>query len=152
MVDRTTSAKGRALIRQFEGLELKAYPDPGSGGDPWTIGVGTTVYPNGVKVKKGDTITDAQANEYLAHDLQKFEASVNKLTGGVTTQGQFDALVSFCYNVGRENLKTSTLLRLHNEGNYAGAKGQFGRWNKAAGKVLAGLTKRRAAEAELYSS
>lgn len=147
---RTASPDGIALLNRFEGLRLQAYPDPGTGGKPWTIGIGTTVYPDGRGVKAGDTITEAQAEEYLRHDLARFEAAVNKLTGGVTTQPQFDALVSFAYNVGEEALRTSTLLRLHNEGNYSAAAGQFARWNKAAGHVLPGLTKRRAAEAALY--
>lgn len=155
-----TSAAGIALIKEFEGLELKAYPDPGSGGDPWTIGIGTTVYPNGTKVQPGDVCTEAQAEDYLRHDLAKFEAAVVRLTRGKATQGQFDALVSFCYNVGAdedsdtiaEGLGDSTLLRKHNAGDYDGAALEFAKWNKAAGKVLRGLTKRRAAEAALYRS
>lgn len=146
----TTSDGGIALIKRFEGLELRAYPDPGTGGKPWTIGIGTTIYPSGQAVKAGDVITEAQAEEYLRHDLARFEAAVNRLTGGVVTQGQFDALVSFAYNVGEAALKESTLLRLHGEGNYDAAAGQFARWNKAAGKVLTGLTRRRAAEAQTY--
>lgn len=149
---RTTGPEGIVLIKKFEGLRLQAYPDPGSGGEPFTVGIGTTVYPSGQKVRPGDVITEAQAEEYLAHDLREFEAAVNKYTGGVTTQGQFDSLTSFCYNVGREALRTSTLLRLHNEGDYDGAARQFARWNKSSGRVLAGLTRRRAAEAALYRS
>lgn len=146
---RTISAKGIALIKEFEGLRLKAYPDPGSGGEPWTIGIGTTVYPDGRKVKQGDVITEAQAEEYLRHDIASFEAKVN-LYAKVATQGQHDALTSFAYNVGPENLRTSTLLRKHNEGDYEGAAQQFAKWNRAAGKILTGLTRRRAAEAALY--
>lgn len=152
MIERKTSAAGIALIKQFEGLRLKAYPDPGSGGEPWTIGIGTTVYPDGRKVRPGDTITEAQAEDFLRHDLARFEAAVSKLVGENATQGQFDALVSFAYNVGPEALRTSTLLRLHNAGDYAGAAGQFARWSKAAGKTLPGLVRRRAAEAALYRS
>lgn len=151
-VGKRTSKDGIDLIKRFEGMELKAYPDPGSGGEPWTIGIGTTVYPAGKKVRPGDVITEAQAEEYLAHDLRRFEDAVNKFTGGVTTQPQFDALTSFAYNVGEEALRTSTLLRKHNEGDYDGAAQEFKRWNKASGKVLAGLTRRRAAEASLYRS
>lgn len=146
---RKTSAEGIALIKRFEGCELRAYPDPSTGGKPWTIGIGTTVYPSGQAVKPGDVITEAQAEDYLRHDLARFEAAVNKLAPK-TTRSQFDALVSLAYNVGETNLSKSTLLKLHNEGDHGGAALQFGRWNKAAGKILAGLTRRRAAEAALY--
>ena len=147
---RTTSDAGIHLIKRFEGLELRAYPDPGTGGKPWTIGIGTTVYPSGQAVKAGDVITEAQAEEYLRHDLARFEAAVNKLTGGVVTQGQFDALVSWFYNVGTDAARHSTLLRLHNEGEYAAAANQFAKWVLAGGKKLTGLVRRRAAEAQLY--
>lgn len=146
----TISDAGIQLIKRFEGLELRAYPDPGTGGKPWTIGIGTTVYPNGQVVKAGDVITEAQAEEYLRHDLARFEAAVNKLTGGVATQGQFDALVSLVYNIGETALKHSTLLRKHNEGDYDGAAKEFGRWVNAGGRKLTGLVRRRAAEAALY--
>lgn len=146
----TVSPNGLALIKRFEGLSLRAYPDPGTGGKPWTIGIGATVYPDGRVVKAGDTITAEQAEEYLRHDLARFEAAVTKLTGGVATQGQFDALTSLAYNIGSEALRTSTLLRKHNEGDHAGAQKEFPRWNKAGGRVMAGLVKRRAAEAALY--
>lgn len=150
---RRISAEGLDLIKRFEGCELVAYPDPDSStGEPWTIGFGTTVYPNGRKVRPGDRITEAQALEYLDHDVARFEQAVNRLTGGVTTQGQFDALVSFTYNVGEgdRGLKRSTLLRLHNEGDYAAAANQFARWKYNDGKVSNGLIRRRAAEAALY--
>lgn len=141
------SKRGLDLIKQYEGCILKAYPDPATGGDPWTIGFGHT----GPEVKKGLVWTQAQANSALADDVCEFGNGVLKLVGNApTTQGQFDALVSFAYNVGLGKLKTSTLLRLHKSGDHAGAKAQFARWNKAAGKVMAGLTKRRAAEAGLY--
>ncbi len=144
---RKTSADGRALIKSFEGERLTAYADPATGGDPWTIGVGHT----GPEVKRGLKITSAQSDAYLAADLARFEKAVNRLAPN-TTQNQFDALVSFAFNVGERNLETSTLRRLHNAGDYAGAQAQFARWNKAAGKVMAGLTRRRAAEAALYGA
>lgn len=147
---RTVSPAGMALIKRWEGCKLTAYPDPGSGGEPWTIGIGTTVYPSGQAVKAGDVITEAQAEEYLRHDLARFEAAVNKLTGGVVTQGQFDALVSLAYNIGETALKHSTLLRLHNEGEYAAAANQFAKWVLAGGRKLPGLVRRRAAEAQMY--
>ena len=90
-------------------------------------------------------------DDRLAKDVASFAAKVSAVIGGApTSQNQFDAMVSFAYNVGVTNLANSTLLRLHKAGDFAGAQQQFGRWNKAAGKVLPGLTKRRAAEAALY--
>lgn len=144
------------LVQEFEGCARKrtdgsfdAYPDPGSGGDPWTIGWGTT----GPDVKRGVTWTQQQCNDRFTQDLDKFAQSVAKVIGSAaTTQPQFDALVSFAYNVGIGNLTKSTLLRLHRAGDYAGAANEFAKWNKAAGKVMAGLTRRRAAEAALYKS
>lgn len=142
---RKTSATGHNLIRDFEGERLTAYPDPGTGGDPWTIGVGHT----GTDVHKGLTITKERSDQLLSEDLARFEAGVNKLAPK-TTQAQFDALVSFSFNVGLGNLTGSTLLKKHNAGDYAGAQAEFAKWNKAAGKVMPGLTRRRAAEAVLY--
>lgn len=135
------------LVKQFEGCVLKAYPDPGSGGDPWTIGVGHT----GPEVKRGVAWTQAQADAALQSDLAHFDAGVSALIGPApTTQGQFDAMVSFAFNVGLGNLKSSTLLRKHLAHDYDGAAAQFARWNKAAGRVLNGLAKRRTAEARVY--
>ncbi|TGX53942.1 lysozyme [Sphingomonas gei] len=145
-----------ALIQQFEGCAKKqtdgsfiAYPDPGTGADPWTIGWGTT----GADVKPGVVWTQQQCDDRLTKDLTSFASKVSAVLGAAqTSQHQFDALVSFAYNVGVGNLSSSTLLKLHKAKDFAGAQQQFGRWNKAAGKVLAGLTKRRAAEAALYGS
>lgn len=147
---REINKSGLDLIKSFEGKELKAYPDPGTGGAPWTIGYGHT----GADVYPGLVITEAQAEDLLRSDLRKFEDAVFKLVGWHATDNQFSALVSFAFNVGagEGGLKTSTLLRKHNAGDYAGAKAEFGRWNKAAGRVLPGLTRRRAAEAALYGS
>jgi GH24 family phage-related lysozyme (muramidase) len=146
-----TSPKGIDLLHSFEGLRLDAYPDPGTGGAPWTIGWGATTDLAGRSIKPGTKWTRAQADERFAAHLATFEGEVNRLLAGApVTQGQFDGLVSFCYNCGPANLAKSTLLKLHNAGDYAGAADQFGRWNKAAGKVLRGLTRRRAAEADLY--
>lgn len=141
------SKRGEELIKSFEGCKLVAYPDPGSGGDPWTIGWGTT----GPDVKKGVVWTQEKADA-------RFSAHVNEFAEGVwaalantpTTQNQFDALVSLAYNVGLRNLRNSTLLRMHKNGDFAGAAKQFVRWNKAAGQVMRGLTRRREAEAKLY--
>ena len=140
------SKRGLDLIKRSEGLELKAYPDPGSGGDPWTIGYGHTK-----GVKRGQVITPDQADAFLLEDVAEFERAVRRLAPK-TTKGQFDALVSFAFNVGSANLEKSTLLKKHNAGDYAGAKAEFDKWKFASGKVLKGLVTRRAAEAELYGS
>jgi lysozyme len=144
---RQISANGKALIKRFEGCKLRAYPDPATGGDPWTIGWGTT----GADIVPGLTWTQAQADARFADDLARFAAKVAALINGApTTQGQFDALVSFAYNVGLGNLKGSTLLKSHKAGRWLSAKAEFSRWNKADGKVMPGLTTRRAAESALY--
>ncbi|HYG49012.1 MAG TPA: lysozyme [Allosphingosinicella sp.] len=142
------------LIQEFEGCAKKqpdgsfiAYPDPGTGGDPWTIGWGTT----GPDVRKGVVWTQQQCDDRFAAHVAEFAEKVAKLLGNApTTQHQFDAMVSFAYNVGVGNLSSSTLLRKHKAGDFAGAAAEFAKWNKAAGKVLPGLTRRRTAEAGLY--
>jgi lysozyme len=140
----TTGTKGTALIKFFEGFRASAYYD--AVGVP-TIGYGTTT-----GVKMGQTITEAQGEALLQADLRKFEAGVDKLVTVTLTQEQFDALVSFSYNLGLGNFGSSTLLKLVNAGRFDLAKDQFIRWNKAGGKVLDGLTKRRQAEATLFST
>ncbi len=145
-----------ALIQEFEGCAKKqadgtyaAYPDPGSGGDPWTIGWGST----GPDIKPGVVWTQQQCDDRLASSVTQFAAGVSNAIGAATTtQNQFDAMVSFAYNVGVANLASSTLLKLHKAGDFAGAQAQFARWNKASGQVLPGLTRRRAAEAALYGT
>lgn len=149
-----TGAKGRALIQSFEQCRLVAYPDPGTGGAPWTIGWGRTK-----NVKRGDTCTQEQADAWFEEELVEKERDLRFLLGDApTTQDQFDALMSFEYNVGSdidddtvaEGLGDSTLLRKHKAGDYAGAALEFEKWNKAGGRVMAGLTRRRKAERELY--
>lgn len=152
----TPSAACVSIIQQFEGCAKKqadgsfaAYPDPGTGGDPWTIGWGST----GADIKQGVVWSQQQCDDRFSEHLASFAAGVSTAIGSAkTTQHQFDAMTSFAYNVGLTNLQNSTLLKMHKAGDYAGAAGQFARWNKAAGKVMAGLTKRRAAEAQLYAS
>jgi lysozyme len=135
------------LIKRFEGCRLSAYPDPGTGGDPWTIGYGHT----GPEVHRGLVWTQAQADAGLALDVARFADKVEGLVGtAATTQGEFDALVCFAFNVGAGNLASSTLLRKHKAGDKAGAAVEFGKWTHAAGKVLPGLVTRRKAEAALY--
>jgi lysozyme len=148
LATKRVSQAGVDLIHSFESCKLTAYPDPGSvDGKPWTIGWGST----GPGIAKGVVWTQQQADDRFAADLARFEKAV-ALMAPVTTQSQFDALVSFAYNVGLSALNDSTLLRLHNKGDYAGAKDQFARWSKNDGKVMNGLTRRRAAEAALYGS
>ena len=142
-----TSQVGIELISSFEDTKLQAYDD---GVGVWTIGIGTTIYPNGVKVKKGDKCTLEQAKEYFAHDLKRFESSVNNLVEVPLSQNQFDALVSLTYNIGSTAFKNSTLLKKLNAKDYAGAADQFLVWNKGGGKVLKGLVKRRASERALF--
>ncbi len=133
------------LIKEFEGCKLEAYPDPGTGAEPITIGVGHT---GGVKL--GDVITQEQADEYLVSDVSHAANAVNQMVDENMTQGQFDALCSFAFNLGIGNLKNSTLLKKLNSGDIQGAADQFLVWNKAAGKVMAGLTRRREAERALF--
>jgi len=144
------SARGLKLIAEFEGLRLNAYPDPGTGNEPWTIGYGTTVYPDGRKVKKGDVITQEQALEYLQHDTKKFSDAVNRAVRVPINQNQFDALVSFTYNLGEGSLNRSTLLTKINSHDLRGAADEFGKWIYASSRVLAGLVRRRNAERDLF--
>lgn len=148
---KTVSFAGRDLMHQFEGYRATTYPDPGPTGLPVTGGYGTTLDENGQPFQLGKTYDQGYWNKLFARDLLKFERAVSEACP-VTTQNQFDALVSFAYNVGIGNLKDSTLREKHNAGDYAGAKQEFGKWVKAKGKTLPGLVKRRAAEAELYAS
>lgn len=139
------------LIKSFEGLYLHAYPDPGTHGAPFTIGYGTTRI-DGKPVDPNLTITKEQAEQYLEFEVNEKAKAVDSLLEIPVTQGQYDALVSFAYNCGVGNLKSSTLLRLVNSGDIANAADQFLRWNRAAGRVLPGLTRRRQAERELFLS
>lgn len=148
----STGKDGIALIKAFEGCArlradgmLEAYPDPGTGGAPWTIGWGAT----GPGIAPGTIWTQEQCDERLLQDIARHAADVRRTIGvAPTTQAQFDALVSFHYNTGA--IARSTLARLHVAGDHDGAAGQFTRWNRAGGRVLAGLTRRRAAEEALY--
>ncbi len=150
------SGNGLALIKHFEGCSLKAYVCPAG---KLTIGYGST----GAHVKRGHDITLMEAENLLLHDLERFETGVEALVTRPMTQGQFDALVSFAFNVGldidadtqAEGLGDSTLLRKFNAGDLVGAEAEFKKWNKATvhGRVveLEGLTKRRACEAAVFA-
>ncbi|MEA1231111.1 lysozyme [Acinetobacter sp. IRS14] len=146
-MSKTTSSVGLNLIKGFEGKRTVSYDD---GVGVWTIGYGTIKYPNGVRVKKGDTCTEQQAEDYLRNDLAKFETAINKLVKVPLTQNQFDALASFTYNLGETNLANSTLLKKLNKRDYQGAADQFLVWNRAGGKVMKGLVRRREAERALF--
>ena len=142
-----TSDKGIALIKQFEGCKLTAYQDSVG---VWTIGYGWTKPVDGKPIRAGMTINQETAERLLKTGLVSYESDVSRLVKVGLTQGQFDALVSFTYNLGARSLSTSTLLRKLNAGDYAGAADEFLRWNKAGGKVLNGLTRRREAERDLF--
>lgn len=144
-----TSDKGIALIKQFEGCKLTAYQDSVG---VWTIGYGWTQPVDGKPIRAGMTIKQETADRLLKTGLVSYESDVSRLVKVGLTQGQFDALVSFTYNLGSRSLSTSTLLRKLNAGDYAGAADEFLRWNKAGGKVLNGLTRRREAERALFLS
>ena len=139
-----TSPKGIALIKEFEGLRLKAYLCPGG---VWTIGYGHTA-----GVKPGMVISEVQAEEYLKADLIAFERYLNVL-GLALNQNQFDALVSFIYNVGTGNFSSSTLLRKVRANPQDNTiMDEFLRWVYSKGRVLPGLQHRRLAEMKLYFS
>jgi GH24 family phage-related lysozyme (muramidase) len=142
-----TGQEGLDLIKFFEGFRQDAYQDVVG---IWTIGYGTIRYPDGTPVKKGDHCSLEQAEHYLAHELGKFEDQINKLVKVQLNQNQFDALACFCYNVGGGAFAKSTLLKKLNAQDYPGAAQQFLVWNKAGGKPVAGLTKRRQAESNLF--
>jgi len=136
------------MIKMFEGFRAKPYKCPA--GVP-TIGYGSTFYSNGKKVTlKDKLITEQDATNLLTTVVTNFSSGVSKLLKIQVTQNQFDALVDFAYNVGIGNLKSSTLLKKVNAKNFSGAALEFIKWNKADGKVLPGLTKRRTAEKDLF--
>jgi lysozyme len=133
------------LIKRFEGYSDKAYPDPGTGASPWTIGYGHTR-----GVEPGMTCTMEQATRWVYDDVEDAARAVQDYVRVPLTQSQFDALVSFVYNVGVHNFNTSTLLKKINMGDMDGAAAEFLRWNRAGGKVMNGLTRRRQAESDLF--
>lgn len=140
----TTTPAMRKMIEAWEGLMLRAYRDMVG---VLTIGYGHT----GSDVQAGQVITQAQADQLLSNDLHKFEVAVSGLTNGVpTSQQQFDAMVSFAFNLGSGALAGSTLLRLHRAGNFVGAAAQFQRWDHAGGVEVQGLLRRRLGEAGVY--
>lgn len=145
------SQKGLELIKQFEGLSLTPYVCDGNIN---TIGYGNTYYTNGKKVTLQDKpITKQQAEELLKNSLSTYEKAVDSFCRDDISQRNFDALVSLAYNIGVGNLQKSTLIKKVNANpKDPSIKDEFLKWNKANGRVLAGLTKRRQAEANLYFS
>ncbi len=140
-----TSQVGIDLIKSFESLRLKAYPDPGTGAEPWTIGFGHTG-----RVKPGDTVTESEAENLLINDLHSAEHCIDENVRVPLSSNEHAALVSFVFNCGCTAFKESTLLKKLNVNDYAGAALEFRRWDKSDGKVLAGLTRRRIAEEQLF--
>lgn len=136
------SDNGKAFIKAREALRLEAYQDEGG---VWTIGWGHTV-----GVKQGDACTMAQALEWFDQDAAPKEQCVTELVTVPLTQDQFDALVSFVFNLGCSALRNSHLLRYLNAGDYVSASAEFARWNHVDGQVSAGLSKRRQDEADLF--
>jgi lysozyme len=139
-----TSEAGIDLIKSFEGCRTVAYQDVVG---VWTIGYGHTI-----DVKEGMTITQHQCDVMLEVDIETYENYVNEQVDVSLTQNQFDALVSWVYNLGPTNLRNSTMLKVLNAGKYEEVPYQMKRWNRAGGKVLKGLVVRREAEAELFSN
>lgn len=170
-----TSRRGIAAIQQFEAYRMYAYPDPASplaratagkpwgmmparnilrslplsaqtlSGRPWTCGYGAT---HGVTADT--TMTREQADAALAAHLLQYEAAVRRACTLPPTQPQFDAMVSLCYNIGPAGFARSTVVKAHNRGDTQAAARAFSLWNKAGGRVLPGLTRRRALEAAMY--
>lgn len=145
----TTSDAGIALIKRFEGKSLKAYQCPAG---IWTIGYGHTSAAGAPEVKPAMLITEREADAILRNDLHKVEAQVAKLVKVELSREQFSALVSFAYNVGAGAFASSSVLKAVNSRRFDLVPSRLALWNKANGKVLPGLTKRRAAEAALFAS
>ena len=140
-----------SLIKKFEGCKLTAYPDPGTGGKPITIGWGSTSDPQGRPIAMGATWTQAQADARLAAHVLEFAAGVDKaLDKAPATPMQKAALTSLAYNIGAGAFAGSTLLKKHRAADYEGAALQFPAWNKSGGRVMQGLVNRRAAEMRVY--
>jgi lysozyme len=135
------------LIKQFEGLRLKAYLCPAK---IWTIGYGHTAMAGPPAPKSGMTITEAEASAILVQDVSKFAQGVAAMIKVPVTENQFGAVVSMAFNVGLGAMGKSTLMRKLNAKDYAGAANEFMKWTKASGKVLPGLVRRRQAERTLF--
>ena len=134
--------EGLSLIKKFEGCELEAYQ---CSAGVWTIGYGHTK-----GVTPSDSISQEESEQMLVDELHEYESYVNEYVNVALSQNQYDALVSWVYNLGPANLTASTMLKVLNNGKYEEVPAQMKRWNKAGGKVLDGLVRRREAEALLF--
>ena len=137
-----TSEEGKTLIKKFEGCKLRTYLD--------AVDVPTIAYGRTKDVKIGDICTQQQAEDWLEEELVEYEGYVNEAVKVELTQPQFDSIVSWTYNLGPSNLNRSSMLRVLNASDYDNVPEQIMRWNKAGGRVLAGLVRRREAEAEMF--
>ena len=144
LYDNRISEEGLSLIKKFEGCRLEAYK---CSGGVWTIGYGHTE-----NVNEGDTITQEKADKLLKSDIESFEVYVNYSVMVELDQGQFDALVAWTFNLGPGNLRESTMLKKLNDADYASVPFEMRRWNKAGGKTLDGLIRRRQAEGLLFEN
>ena len=136
------------LIKQFEGFSATPYQCPAG---VWTIGYGSTRHADGTPISPNEKpITEAESADLMFATLSEYERAVSRYVTVPLTQNQFDALVDFAYNAGAQNLRTSTLLKRLNAGDYTGAADEFGKWVMGGGKRLSGLVKRRAAERALF--
>lgn len=140
---RATSPAGRRMIASFEGCRLESYR---CAAGKWTVGYGRAT----ADIRPGMVITQAQAEAFLDEDLKRFEDGVNRLVKVPLSQNQFDALVSFAFNLGLRTLENSTLLKMLNAGRYSAAAEQMARFCHSGGQVLPGLVRRRAAERDLF--
>jgi lysozyme len=138
------SKEGLSLIKKFEGCELDAYED--------AVGIPTIAYGRTKNVTMGDSCSIEQAEDWLAEEMPEYEGYINSNVEVDLEQYQFDALCSWVYNLGPNNLKSSTMLKVLNEGKYSEVPAQIKRWNRAGGNVLEGLTRRREAEALLFQN
>ncbi|MDE1868245.1 MAG: lysozyme [Thaumarchaeota archaeon] len=134
------------MIKEFEGCRLEAYPDPVSGGDPWTIGYGAT----GPDIKEGTVWTQEQADNDLSQRVNKLEDRVRKIVQTDLPEGCFAPLVSFAYNLGIERLASSHLLTFINHREFDRAANEFPKWDHVDGRVIADLVKRRNKEREFF--
>jgi lysozyme len=139
-----TSEKGKEFIKHFEGCKLEAYQ---CSGDVWTIGCGHTR-----GVEEGDKISKKQADALLSADIEMVETHVQRLITVDLDQSQWDAVVSWCFNLGCGNLRASTMLQVINSGELDKVSEQIIRWDKVGKKAVAGLTRRRKAEADLFDN
>ena len=146
--EKADAARELALerIKRWESIRLTAYPDPGTGGDPWTIGWGST----GPDVRRGTVWTQEQADARLARDVQKFLDGVRAAVTAPAAPHEIAAMTSLAYNIGLGAFRNSTLLRMFNAGNKTGAADQFGRWIHAGGEAMQGLINRRDDERKLF--